>query len=130
MTQPLAFGMIGCGEIAVRTSQSLLDSPLARVVHCMDVVEEVTADLAAKHEAKVTTDVDVLLGDPEVEAVVISTPHDLHEPLTVKAAAAGKHVLVEKPIACNKSSHSSSNSSGSIRVKSMGMGRLLCYPLS
>ena len=46
-----------------------------------------------------TTSVDEILADKEVDAVIIATRHDLHADLTVKALAAGKHVLVEKPLA-------------------------------
>jgi predicted dehydrogenase len=40
-----------------------------------------------------------ILEDPEVDAVIISTHHDSHTPLALQAAAAGKHILIEKPIA-------------------------------
>lgn len=42
--------------------------------------------------------VDALLGDPEIDAVYISTTNEWHEPQTLAAAAAGKHVLCEKPL--------------------------------
>lgn len=45
-----------------------------------------------------TTDDDQVIGDPEVDAVLIATRHDLHADLTLKALQAGKHVLVEKPL--------------------------------
>ena len=48
-----------------------------------------------------TTDLQEVLQNPLIDAVVISTPHNEHEPLTVAAAAAGKHVMCEKPMACS-----------------------------
>lgn len=100
MAERLRFGMIGCGEIAVQTSGCVLQSEHARVVHCMDPVKSVAEDLAAKHDAKASDKTEELLADDDVQAVVISTPHYLHSPLSVQAAEAGKHALTEKPIAC------------------------------
>ena len=49
-----------------------------------------------------TTDVDALLGDEEVDAVLIATRHHLHADLALRALRAGKHVLVEKPLALTR----------------------------
>jgi len=49
----------------------------------------------------VFTDYDSVLSDPEVNAVSICTPHNLHCPMALEAASAGKHILVEKPMALN-----------------------------
>lgn len=100
MRQTLGFGLIGCGEIAVQTSKAILGSQVARVVHCMDLREDLAAELAGKHGARHSGKVEDLLADQDVQAVIISSPHWLHLPLAVQAARAGKHVLSEKPIAC------------------------------
>jgi predicted dehydrogenase len=54
--------------------------------------------LAAEYVVPAVT-VDELLARPDVEGVLIATPHSTHRNLTLAAAAAGKHVLVEKPMA-------------------------------
>ncbi len=100
MPGTLNFGLIGCGEIAVQTSQAILGSQVARVVHCMDMRQDLASELAAKHSARHTTKVEDLLADKDMQAVVLSVPHWLHAPLAVQAAQAGKHVLCEKPLAC------------------------------
>jgi predicted dehydrogenase/aryl-alcohol dehydrogenase-like predicted oxidoreductase len=48
--------------------------------------------------ARILDGYDALLGDPEVEAIYIATPHPFHAEWAIKAAEAGKHVLVEKPM--------------------------------
>src|SRR5262245_24815954 len=55
---------------------------------------------ADKHGAQVAyTSLEALVDDPRVDAVLIASPNFLHAPYTVRAAQAGKHVLVEKPMA-------------------------------
>ncbi|HEX7242818.1 MAG TPA: bi-domain-containing oxidoreductase [Longimicrobiaceae bacterium] len=46
-----------------------------------------------------TTELDEVLRDPEVDAVIVATRHNLHAPMVLRALEAGKHVLVEKPLA-------------------------------
>jgi predicted dehydrogenase/threonine dehydrogenase-like Zn-dependent dehydrogenase len=56
--------------------------------------------LAARNEAAyATTDLEQVLSDDDVDLVLISTRHDLHAPLALRALRAGKHVFVEKPLA-------------------------------
>ncbi|MBN1673410.1 MAG: Gfo/Idh/MocA family oxidoreductase [Kiritimatiellae bacterium] len=98
---PLRIGMIGCGENAKKGIVTCIAmTKLARVVATMDVRLDLAKDLADEAGIGVYTDnVDVLLRHREVEAVVISTPHNLHVPLGIKAARMKKHVLVDKPVA-------------------------------
>jgi len=99
MSKQVRFGIIGCGEIAVQTCMAIGAAPNATVAMLMDSSPEVLSDLSEMYSAPTTTEVDDVLASAEVDAVYIATPHDLHAPIGIRAAQAGKHVLVEKPIA-------------------------------
>lgn len=99
MPSELRIGIIGCGEIAVQTCQGIAAASNARVAMLMDPKPACLADLAEMFGVPTTTRVEDVLASPDVDAVYIATPHDQHVPIGIRAAAAGKHVLVEKPIA-------------------------------
>jgi len=65
--------------------------------------EERGQAFAARHQLQasqpVHTSLDTLLADPDLDGVIIATPDRLHEEQTIAAARAGKHVLLEKPMA-------------------------------
>jgi len=99
VSEKLRLGMIGCGEIAVQTAKGIAAAASVQHVMVMDVSERVARDMGETHGVPYTTSVEELLADPNVDAVYIAIPHYLHAPLTIQALQAGKHVLVEKPIA-------------------------------
>jgi predicted dehydrogenase len=59
-------------------------------------------DFAARHGILLSTELDDVLADPDVQAVVLATPHSLHTQQIVACAAAGKAVFCEKPLALKK----------------------------
>ena len=61
-----------------------------------------TQAFAAQHELALTSELDDVLADREIEAVVLATPHSLHADQIVAAARAGKHVFCEKPLALKR----------------------------
>ncbi len=100
MTEKLRFGLIGLGEIAYRdTGHVLARCANAEAVAGVDPVPEIAASYQAEFEIPCSTSLDDLLENPDVDAVIVSTPHYLHVPLGIRAAEAGKHVVVEKPMA-------------------------------
>ncbi len=100
MSRKLRFGLIGLGEIAYRdTGHVLAECANAEAVAGVDPVPEIAASYQAEFEIPCSTSLDDVLSNPDVDAVIVSTPHYLHVPLGIRAAEAGKHVVVEKPMA-------------------------------
>jgi predicted dehydrogenase len=94
----LRFGFIGAGETAVASAKAVCDTRNASLRLVVDPRSDLAADLAANYGGATAPSVEALLADPAVDAVYICTPHFLHRDLALLAAAAGKHVFVEKPM--------------------------------
>ena len=95
------WGVIGVGNVCeVKSAPAMNLVKHSRLVAVMRRDEEKVRAYAQKHQVpKSYTDADELINDPEVNAVYIATPPHVHAELTKKAAAAGKPVYVEKPMA-------------------------------
>jgi predicted dehydrogenase len=95
----LRFGIVGCGGAAVDIAHAIDAQADAHLVATYDRVATNAADLATPRGATVHADLDGLLADPSVDVVYIGLPHDLLAPTATLAVEAGKHALVEKPMA-------------------------------
>lgn len=95
----LRLGIVGLGRGAVLTVPAFAAHPHIGIVGGCDPNAEARAGFAAQTGARSHADLETLLGDPEIDAVYIASPHEFHAGHTVAAARAGKHVLVEKPMA-------------------------------
>jgi predicted dehydrogenase len=97
----LRWGIIGCGQIAHdRVLPALALARNGEVVALFDPDPVRIERALVKAPGAATYDtIEGILGDANVEAVYIATPNYLHAEQTIAAAAAGKHVLVEKPMA-------------------------------
>lgn len=67
------------------------------VARCFARTPETREQFAETHGARPAESYDEILSDPDVDAVIIATPHSTHADLAVEAASAGKHVFVDKP---------------------------------
>jgi predicted dehydrogenase len=91
--------LFGCGWIQDFHATAVVECG-HEVVAVANHREETARAFAERHGIdRVTTDWQALANDPGVDAVVVGTPNALHAPQAVAALEAGKHVLVEKPMA-------------------------------
>lgn len=97
----IAVGIIGTGWCGGIRAAAAAASPLVSAVHISEVRPDRLAEVASEVQAvKAVTDYRELLDTPEIDAVMISsTPETTHYPIALEALTAGKHVLLEKPIA-------------------------------
>ena len=92
------FAVLGCGRIGRMHATNLARHPRAELVWVYDVADAAAAGTAEATGATKAREVDEILADRAVEAVLIASSTDTHLDLLVRAVEAGKAVLCEKPI--------------------------------
>jgi predicted dehydrogenase len=99
--QPVRWGILSTAKIGrVKVVPGMMQSPLCEVLAVASRDEASARDMAAELGIpKAYGSYEAMLADPEIEAIYNPLPNHLHVPMTLAAAAAGKHVLCEKPIA-------------------------------
>ena len=101
MNEKIRIGMVGCGQIMPATAKGILAAKNC-VMQCVCDV-----DMEAAQEKKNMFGIPIeasfwkLLEREDVDALYLAVPHALHVPLALEAIRAGKHVLIEKPMATN-----------------------------
>src|SRR5919106_1593202 len=103
MTDPIRWGVLGHASIA----RKKVIPAIQQAANC-DVLAIASRDADRAAEAARSLGIERsygsygdLLDDPDLDAVYIPLPNSLHAEWTIRAAAAGKHVLCEKPLACS-----------------------------
>ena len=94
----IGFGIIGCGMISNFHARAIADTEGAELIGVADQVPEPAVKFAENHGCKAYESVDAMLADPKIEAVSVCTPSGAHMEPALAVAAAGKHVVVEKPL--------------------------------
>lgn len=98
---PLKFGILGCARIVKRAIATAMHrsprvEPVAIASRALETAQSWSAELKIP---RAYGSYEELLADPDLDAVYIPLPNELHKEWCVKAAKAGKHVLCEKPLA-------------------------------
>lgn len=97
----IRWGMIGCGAVTeVKSGPGLYKASRSSLLAVTSIDPAMTRSYAERHKVpRIYDTADDLLADPDIDAVYVATPPASHKPLALRAARAGKHVYVEKPMA-------------------------------
>jgi phthalate 4,5-cis-dihydrodiol dehydrogenase len=98
-TSPIRLGIAGLGRAFSLMLPTFLGDPRIVLAAACDPRESARRQFAQDFDAPVYAGIEALAADPAVDAIYIASPHQFHAEHTRIAAAAGKHVLVEKPMA-------------------------------
>lgn len=102
MGKQVNVGLIGSQFVSTIHAEALKRVPAARLLAVASPTEAHVRQFARKHEIPhYFTDYSEMLGMEELDMVVLGLPNDLHAQATIDAAAAGKHVVCEKPLCLN-----------------------------
>ncbi len=97
--EKLGVGVIGVGVFGGLHARFYSEHPLLNLLGVADIDAAKAKKVADKYHTKAYTRFEELLADPAIKAVSIVVPDPLHREPAVKAAEAGKHILLEKPLA-------------------------------
>jgi predicted dehydrogenase len=92
------FGIIGCGMIADFHARAIKELKKGKLIGCFDNNYSAAERLAAKYGAQPFADLQQMVADQRVDVVTVCTPSGAHLEPAAKAAQAGCHVIVEKPL--------------------------------
>jgi predicted dehydrogenase len=96
----VSVGVVGLGYWGPNLARNFDALPGAELRWCCDAADAVRERLAPRHPGtRFTADLDDLLGDPALDAIVLATPVPTHAELAARVLEAGKHCFVEKPLA-------------------------------
>jgi predicted dehydrogenase len=97
--QKIGLALVGCGAIAEWHRSALAGVPAFEIRACVDPVRARADALAKQTGAAPFSSLAEALAAPGVEAADVMVPHHLHEPVALEVLRAGKHLLLEKPMA-------------------------------
>jgi predicted dehydrogenase len=124
----IRIGVAGLGYWGPNLARNFAGLPDCELTWCCDADEAVCARVAGLYPtARATTDLQDLLDDPELDAVVLATPVPTHADLAVRVLEAGKHCFVEKPLAQSVADAERVVEAGRAAGRTLMVGHLLEY---
>jgi predicted dehydrogenase len=97
----LHYGIIGCGHSAQGHAKSLVKNQRSSLTAIFDVDFMRAKKMAAQYHCEVKVALEDMFADPNIDALIICTPHDTHKELALKTIASGKYCIIEKPLGLN-----------------------------
>lgn len=123
-----SIAVIGAGYWGPNLVRNFRNSPHWDLVAVCDLDESRARKvIGGRSTVEVETDVDALLARDDIDAVAIATPARTHAPLALKAFAAGKHVLVEKPLADTAETAATMVAAADAAGKTLMIDHTFCY---
>ena len=98
---PLNVALVGCGIFGEVHASTYADFDGSRLLAVCDIDEDRAKAFADKFGGRACTSVDEIAADPDIQAVSVATPDFAHREVCLALLRAGKHLLVEKPLATN-----------------------------
>ena len=93
--------IIGAGFMGMTHARAYVKNPSVKIAYIADLIKERAESLAAEVGGEAITNYEKILLDPSVDLVDVSLPTPFHPEYAIRALEAGKHVVVEKPLALN-----------------------------
>jgi predicted dehydrogenase len=98
LSDKVRIGIVGLGWWGGQLARAVAGTDGAELTACFARRPEAREDFADRYGCRAAASLDELIGDVEVDAVLLATPHATHADLIEQAASHGKHVFIEKPL--------------------------------
>ncbi|MDH2901576.1 MAG: Gfo/Idh/MocA family oxidoreductase [archaeon] len=99
--EPLRVALVGLGNWSAMHADALKKTQLLKLVTCYTRTQDKAKKFAKDNGCDFETSYEDVLARKDVDAVILCTPHTTHPGMAIQAANAGKHLLIEKPLANN-----------------------------
>ncbi len=96
------FGIIGCGHIAHRHAEHIIENTESGLISAFDIKQDKLDAFCNEYEILKSNSCEELLSNSDIDIITVCTPNGIHHDGVIASLNAGKHVLVEKPMALTR----------------------------